>query len=126
MINNELESDFSNSRDLKINLEGTYEWFIFRTLDNWFRNVSLEFGARYSLDGISTGAANALTAETSLSVRAFWYPISPYRMNKNIYFLGVGTRLGVASFTVDRTNEEGTYNVVGLGVFGGYRYNFLN
>ena len=126
MIDNELESDFANSRGLKINIEGTYEWFIFRTSNNWLKDISLEFGLRYALDGVSTGAANALTVETSFSARAFWYPISPFRMNKNIYFLGVGARLGFAGLTVERTNEEGTYNVVGLGIFGGYRYNFLS
>lgn len=126
LADNELSSDFNNTRGMKLGLELAYEWFVFRTLQNRMRDFSLEFSVRYSLDGVKSGAANALSSERSLATRLFWYPIGPHRMNKNIFFVGLGARIGLAELTVSRTSEVGTYNVTGLEVIGGYRYNFTN
>jgi hypothetical protein len=126
LANNELASDFENTRKLKTSFEVAYESFLFRRASSYIRNFSLDFSMRYSLDGVSGAAANALTTEVSMAAKFLWYPVAPYRMNKNIFFFGTGARIGLATLEVARTLESGKYNVLGLGILAGYRYNFMS
>ena len=77
------------------------------------------------IDGVSVGNLNAQTEEYSFGVGGTWHVIhSPFAIGRNIPFLSLGVRSGIARMTIPSVGEKGNYSVVAFPqVAGGVKYN---
>jgi hypothetical protein len=123
-LDNENRADAENARKAKWSLEGGVEWFPVPRGET-LRQLALFSTLRYVIDGVSVGNLNAQTEEYSFGVGGTWHLLhSPFTIGRNIPFLSLGVRSGIARLTIPSVGEKGNYSVVAFPqVAGGVKYN---
>lgn len=128
LVNNENLKDSNNTEQSKYDIELGWEYYFLKNV-SLLNRFSLEFHGRRSVDAFSIGGGyNVKTTEYSLAGQINWYPfIKPNILEKNIVFVGILFRTGLARIKLSDTEEEGNYQVQTLpGFRGGVKYNFSN
>lgn len=110
-LDNENRADPDNARTAKFSLEAQYEWFPLHR-DPILRQFSLIGSGRYVLDGVSVGQLNAQTEEYSFGAAGAWHFLhSPFAMDRNIPFVSLGVRSGVATLRLPDAGDKANYGV---------------
>jgi hypothetical protein len=120
---NREDQENSTKATFDINIGSEYFWF----KDHARLNLtSFDSSFRMNNDGVSIGAYNAFVREYSFAFAFQWYPfVPPTVVEKNIVFMGVGARVGMAQLTIGNPNESANYTLLGLPIFRlGIKYQF--
>lgn len=127
LVNNENLGDRENTQQSKYDVEGAFEWYLFKKIEE-LNQFSLEFSARRSTDAFTTGEYNATSVEYSGAFHLNWHPFySPNVLERNIVYLGILFRYGLARHEIGSLGETGNYQVFTFpGFRGGVKYNFSN
>jgi hypothetical protein len=123
ILDNENRADPLNSRRSKWSLEGIYEWY---PLPNslTYAKFALGFSPRYVREGLSMGTKNANIDEYSFLFSGLWHlGESPFAVQKNIPFIGIGFRFGIMSTQVPTETAEANYTLTAFpSVMAGVKY----
>ena len=127
LLDNQILSDAENGEDKKYEFEIAAESYFFKKLEGLNR-FSLELSLRRSQDGVSIGQSNAILIDYSGALQANWYPFqTPNTLQKNIFYLGLLFRSGVASLLDRPSGEVASYQSFSFpGLRLGLKYNFAS
>lgn len=125
LLDNENRADSENARKAKLGIEVGAEWFPAARHDD-LQKFSLWSSVRYVEDGVSIGNLNARSQEYSLSLGVTWHPFeTPFSIDRNVPFIGVGFRTGVTNLSTPSTRDEANYYLLSFPVIvGGLKYSF--
>lgn len=127
LLNNENLEDEENTEANKQHMEGSFEWYLFKNIED-LKAFSLEASIRRSQDAFTTGDYNATGVEYSAAFGLNWHPFAPPNaLETNIFYVGALFRYGSARYEISSLGEEGNYQVVSFpGLRAGIKYNFQN
>lgn len=128
ILDNENSSDPNNHQDNRYSIEFGGEFFSFKNYDSFINKFTVGGSFRKSQDGFQTNTYNALIDDYSLRGFINYYPLTePTALKENIFFLGIGMRLGFANLKIPDRGESGSYQLLSFPSFEtGIKYSFLN
>lgn len=123
--NNDANADNEDKQDSKFDVELAAEGYFFKRI-RALKNFTFELALRRNQDSFDSGDANVVTREFSGSLHLNYYPFyQPNILERNILYVGLMTRYGLADLEIPSAGEEGNYTVQTLpGFRGGIKYNF--
>lgn len=127
LLDNQLLNNAQNLQKNKFEVEFSLESYILKNLESLNR-LTFEFSLRSNQDGVSVGNFNAKILEYSGAAHINWYPFhNPYLLDKNIFYVGLLFRWGLASLIIDSEAEQGIYQATAIPGFRmGIKYNYYN
>lgn len=127
LINNENLKDYETTEQSKYDTEFSIEGYFFKTFES-LKRYTFEVSARRAKDAYYGGTLNVKSTEYSMAGHFNWYPFAlPSSLEKNIVYLGMHFRYGLARLSNIGTGEEGNYQVSSVpGFRAGLKYNFKN
>ncbi len=127
VVNNENVNDPETTEQSKFDLEFGVENYSFKNFKT-MQNFTWEYSGRRAVDAYFGGVLNVQSIEYSAAIGLNWYPFSlPTTIEKNIIYLSILTRYGIARLSNNTTDEEGNYQVYTIpGFRAGVKYNLRN
>lgn len=127
LVDNQLLNNAQNLQKNKFDLEVSAESYALKNYDT-FKRLTFEASFRSNQNGVSAGNFNAKISEYSLAAHINWYPFqNPHLLDKNILYVGILFRTGLASAIIDSEGEQSMYQVSSIpGLRFGVKYNLYN
>ncbi|MAX65951.1 MAG: hypothetical protein CME66_03355 [Halobacteriovoraceae bacterium] len=127
LINNENINDAETTEQSRYDFDVALEGYYLRKYLQ-IETVTVELSARRALDAFFGGDLNVRSTEYSLAAHLNWYPFYlPNTIERNIFYVGLLARFGLASLSNKTADEVGTYQLYSFpGLRGGIKYNFAN